>query len=60
MVNHFGGSNCFACGAAAIMVLANSVCNYAYYTTDDFPYAIACFRGEVNIETPWGAGGPAR
>lgn len=30
--------------------------NYAYYTTDAFPYIIGCFVGEVEIEGP-GAGG---
>lgn len=34
--------------------------NYAYYTTDGFPYVLGCFRGEVNLITPVGPGGPAR
>lgn len=34
--------------------------NYAYYTTDDFPYILGCFRGEVTLNTAGGAGGPAR
>ena len=32
--------------------------NYAYYTTDDFPYVLGCFRGEVTLATGGGAGGP--
>ncbi len=30
--------------------------NYAYYTTDTFPYTLGCFRGEVEITG--GPGGP--
>lgn len=26
--------------------------NYAYYTTDDFPYVLGCYRGEVTIARP--------
>lgn len=33
--------------------------NYAYYTTDDFPYVLGCFRGEVSLTTG-GEDGPAR
>ncbi|MFK7989568.1 MAG: YHYH protein [Sandaracinaceae bacterium] len=32
--------------------------NYAYYTTDTFPYVLGCFRGEVTIEEPGGGGPP--
>jgi len=28
--------------------------NYAYYTTDGFPYTLACFRGVVDIQGPGG------
>ncbi|MFK7854495.1 MAG: YHYH protein [Granulosicoccus sp.] len=31
--------------------------NYAYYTTDSFPYTLACYRGVVEIEAPTGPGG---
>ena len=34
--------------------------NYAYYTTDGFPYVMGCFRGEVSMDTPTGPGGPAQ
>lgn len=34
--------------------------NYAYYTTDDFPYVLGCFRGEVTLLTEGGAGEPVR
>ncbi|MEL6545821.1 MAG: YHYH protein [Myxococcota bacterium] len=32
--------------------------NYAYYTTETFPYIMGCFRGEVTIDEP--GGGPQR
>lgn len=28
--------------------------NYAYYTTDGFPYVLGCYRGDVTIEAPAG------
>ncbi|MEL6981541.1 MAG: YHYH protein [Actinomycetota bacterium] len=31
--------------------------NYAYYTTDAFPYIIGCFVGEVELTGPGGGGG---
>jgi hypothetical protein len=31
--------------------------NYAYYTTDSFPYTLGCYRGVANVEEP-GTGGP--
>ncbi len=31
--------------------------NYAYYTTDEFPYIIGCFVGDVEIAGPGGGGG---
>ena len=34
--------------------------NYAYYTTDDFPYILGCFRGEVTLGTAEDTGGPVR
>lgn len=30
--------------------------NYAYYTTDEFPYTLGCYRGVVEIETGTGPG----
>ena len=32
--------------------------NYAYYTTDGFPYTLGCYRGVVEIATVEGPGGP--
>ena len=34
--------------------------NYAYYTTEGFPYTLGFFRGVVNIQTETQNGGPAR
>ena len=35
--------------------------NYAYYTTDSFPYVMGCFRGELPVTTEQGPqNGPAR
>ena len=31
--------------------------NYAYYTTEAFPYVLGCFAGEVELDAPGGAGG---
>jgi len=31
--------------------------NYAYYTTDGFPYTLGCYRGVVELEEPGGGGG---
>lgn len=31
--------------------------NYAYYTTEGFPYIMGCFSGEVSIEDAGGGGG---
>lgn len=31
--------------------------NYAYYTTEDFPYTLACYRGVVELTGPEGPGG---
>jgi hypothetical protein len=32
--------------------------NYAYYTTDAFPYTLGCYRGEVDSSLIGGGGGP--
>lgn len=32
--------------------------NYAYYTTETFPYVIGCYRGEVTEQTGGGGGPP--
>lgn len=32
--------------------------NYAYYTTEEFPYTLGCYTGVVDIETEAGTGGP--
>ncbi len=32
--------------------------NYAYYTTDSFPYTLGCFRGEVELGGGGNGGGP--
>lgn len=32
--------------------------NYAYYTTDGFPYTLGCYRGVVNVETRYGPSEP--
>ena len=35
--------------------------NYAYYTTEEFPYVLGCFRGEVTLPTATdNGGGPPR
>ncbi|MFK7891883.1 MAG: YHYH protein [Granulosicoccus sp.] len=34
--------------------------NYAYYTTDDFPYIMGCFRGDVSLPTREGEPRPAQ
>lgn len=31
--------------------------NYAYYTTDEFPYVLGCFVGEVDVAEQGGGGG---
>lgn len=31
--------------------------DYAYYTTDEFPYVLGCYRGEIEIEARGRAGG---
>ncbi len=33
--------------------------NYAYYTTEGFPYTLACYRGVVEVAAPTGPGGGA-
>lgn len=41
--------------------LADSEGNYAYYTTDTFPYVMGCYRGDVELAaTPGGGPGPGR
>ena len=34
--------------------------NYAYYTTDTFPYVVGCYMGVVEIEAPEGGARPER